>query len=77
MDPVIADKKPMVMELEPGTYHYCACGTSKNQPFCDGSHKGTGLSPKSFEVTEKKKIAICMCRQSANGYQCDGTHASL
>lgn len=40
-EPVIADKKPAVMELEPGTYYWCACGQAKNQPFCDGSHKGS------------------------------------
>ncbi|MCP3685587.1 MAG: CDGSH iron-sulfur domain-containing protein [bacterium] len=28
----IADKKPDV-------YYWCACGESKNQPFCDGAHK--------------------------------------
>jgi CDGSH-type Zn-finger protein len=37
--PVIAQKSPYVEEMEPGTYYWCACGKSKNQPFCDGSHK--------------------------------------
>lgn len=26
-------------DLEPGDYCWCACGRSKNQPFCDGTHK--------------------------------------
>ncbi len=25
-------------------YWWCACGQSADQPFCDGSHKGTGES---------------------------------
>ncbi|MGB3758640.1 MAG: CDGSH iron-sulfur domain-containing protein [Rivularia sp. (in: cyanobacteria)] len=36
--PVIADKKPVVTELEASTYYWCSCGKSKNQSFCDGSH---------------------------------------
>jgi CDGSH-type Zn-finger protein len=38
-DPVIAAKAPALVELEPGTYYWCACGRSANQPFCDGSHR--------------------------------------
>ncbi|MCA1760054.1 MAG: CDGSH iron-sulfur domain-containing protein [Bacteroidales bacterium] len=30
-----------MVTLETGTYHWCACGRSNNQPFCDGSHQGT------------------------------------
>ena len=37
--PVIAAKQPAVLPLEPSTYYRCACGRSKEQPFCDGSHK--------------------------------------
>ena len=36
--PVIADTKPVVLELAPGSYHWCRCGRSKNKPFCDGEH---------------------------------------
>ena len=44
-EPKIAALKPEVLTLEPGTYYWCACGASANQPFCDGSHKGSGLAP--------------------------------
>ena len=37
--PEIAQKGPYVMDMEAGTYYFCACGKSKNQPFCDGSHR--------------------------------------
>jgi len=51
---VIADKKPAVLELEPGTYYWCRCGQSQNKTFGDGSHKGTELTPLAFEVTEQR-----------------------
>ena len=38
-DPVIAQKASYPVELAAGDYWWCACGKSKNQPFCDGAHK--------------------------------------
>ena len=35
--PVIADAKPVVLELEAGNYFWCSCKYSANSPFCDGS----------------------------------------
>ncbi len=75
--PVIADKKPAVMELEPGTYYWCSCGKSKNQSFCDGSHKGSEFTPVAFEVTEKKSVAVCNCKHTSNPPYCDGSHSKL
>jgi CDGSH-type Zn-finger protein len=66
-----------VLDLEPGTYYWCACGKSNNQPFCDGSHKGSGFTPKKIEIEEKKKAALCGCKHSKNGAFCDGTHKKL
>jgi CDGSH-type Zn-finger protein len=75
--PVIAQKKPYVIEEEPGTKFWCACGRSKSQPYCDGSHKGTGITPVKVEITEKKKVAWCGCKHSAKGAFCDGSHRNL
>ncbi|MEC4982661.1 MAG: CDGSH iron-sulfur domain-containing protein [Oscillatoria sp. PMC 1068.18] len=75
--PIIADKKPVVLELEPGTYYWCACGASQKQPFCDGSHQGTDFTPQKFELTEPKKVALCNCKYTKNAPFCDGTHAQI
>lgn len=77
-EPVVFDRKPAVLDLEPGTYWWCACGRSGNQPFCDGAHKGTGLAPVKVEVAETRKVALCNCKHAASGRPfCDGTHKAL
>ena len=75
--PEIAQKGPYALELEPGTYWWCACGKSKSQPFCDGSHKGGDFAPVKFEITEKKKVWLCGCKQSNDMPYCDGAHKKL
>lgn len=76
-EPVIAAKVPAVVELEAGTYYYCRCGRSKNQPFCDGAHQGTDFTPMAFTVEEKRKFAICQCKHTGKAPFCDGTHRRL
>ncbi len=76
-EPTIVDKKPTVLTLEPGTYHWCSCGLSANQPYCNGSHKGTAFKPVAFEVTEAKPVALCLCKHTGNAPFCDGAHAKL
>lgn len=76
-EPKIFDKKPIVMELEPGTYYWCSCGYSAKQPFCDGSHQGTEFTPVAFELTEKKSVALCLCKYTKNIPYCDGSHTRL
>ena len=76
-DPKIAAKQPSVLELDPGTYYWCKCGGSENQPFCDGAHKGTDFTPVEFTLDEKKQVALCQCKHSAGQPYCDGTHKTL
>jgi len=76
--PKVADLKPRSVELKEGEqYHWCACGRSGNQPFCDGSHRGTGITPKGFSAEESGQAYLCMCKQTSNPPYCDGTHAKL
>jgi CDGSH-type Zn-finger protein len=76
--PKIAGKQPIAVDLEKGQKKYfCACGESKGQPFCDGSHKTTSFKPIAFEVQKTGKAYLCHCKQSNNLPYCDGTHNSL
>ena len=78
MEPKIAQKAPYVVELEAGkNYHWCACGQSKNQPFCDGSHRGSEFTPVSFTPEVSGKQYLCGCKHSKNKPFCDGTHRNL
>jgi len=76
--PQIAQKAPYKVELEADkTYVWCACGRSANQPFCDGSHKGSNFTPVKFTANETKTAFLCGCKHSANAPFCDGTHKTL
>ena len=76
-DPIIAQKSPFVQKLEPGSYWWCACGQSKTQPYCDGSHKGSGFAPRKVDFSEAKTVAWCGCKHSKNAPFCDGSHSQL
>jgi CDGSH-type Zn-finger protein len=77
-DPVIAQKAPFPVEVTAGkTYFWCACGRSAKQPFCDGSHKDTGLSPVKWTAETDGKAFFCGCKASDKAPLCDGTHNRL
>lgn len=75
--PTIADNKPMNVQLEPGDHYWCSCGKSSNQPFCDGSHRGTDFTPMKFTVDEAQDAYLCLCKHTKNPPFCDGAHAQL
>ncbi|VAW93217.1 Glutamate synthase [NADPH] large chain [hydrothermal vent metagenome] len=56
-------------------YHFCTCGSSKSQPFCDGSHVGTSFTPRVIvSETDNEEAYLCACKHTGNTPYCDGTH---
>ena len=76
-EPGCPQKVPNVLDLAPADYWWCACGLSKKQPFCDGSHKGGPFTPLKFTVTKAEKLAVCGCKRTKNPPFCDGTHNAI
>jgi CDGSH-type Zn-finger protein len=78
VEPIVAGKAPMGIDVEAGkSYYWCSCGASKNQPFCDGGHKGSGFVPLKYDATTTGKVWFCTCKHSANSPLCDGSHKQL
>ncbi len=75
--PHIAQKEPYTLEMEPGQYWWCSCGRSKKQPFCDGSHKDTGLTPVEVTIEEAGTYYWCGCKHTKTPPFCDGSHRKL
>jgi CDGSH-type Zn-finger protein len=72
---IIADNKPAQVNLLKGQeYHFCTCGKSKSQPFCDGSHAGTPFTPRVIVSEEDGEVWLCACKHTRNTPYCDGTH---
>jgi CDGSH iron-sulfur domain-containing protein 3 len=76
--PEIGGRAPITIDVEAGkTYWWCACGLSKRQPFCDGSHKVTSFTPIEFKPATSEKVWFCACKRSAKKPMCDGSHKRL
>ena len=74
--PVRASDTPFAVEVESDeSYWWCACGKSNNQPFCDGSHKGTEFTPLKYDATESTQVYFCGCKNTGNQPLCDGSHS--
>ena len=77
-EPTIAAKKPIAVEVKEGEdYYWCACGKSKTQPFCDGSHRGTSFTPLKYTADKTETKYFCQCKHTKNKPMCDGSHRNL
>ncbi len=73
--PIASQNEPYAVDVEAGKdYYWCACGRSKTQPYCDGSHEGTGIEPLAFTAEKTEQVHLCGCRRTATPPFCDGSH---
>lgn len=76
--PIIAQKAPYPVDVTEGkSYFWCACGRSANQPYCDGSHKGTDITPVKYTAEKDRTVYFCGCKASTRAPMCDGSHNKL
>jgi len=69
--------KPYIETVKPGKYAWCACGQSKKDPYCDGTHASVegNFSPIIEVVEKEKKVAWCGCKFASSAPHCNGSHA--
>lgn len=79
MQPEIPMRAACPLDLEPGDYLWCACGRSRRQPFCDGSHLGSGFSPLPFTIKPGRVRThwLCGCKHTRHPPFCDASHNRL
>ena len=73
-----SENRPFTVSLEKDQkYFWCSCGLTTDQPFCDGSHKGSGMKSVMFDVDKDMDVQLCGCKQTKNPPYCDGSHLKI
>lgn len=73
--PKRAGDTPIAVELEKDkAYFWCTCGLSDNQPYCNGAHKGSDMTPQKFVAEKDGTHYLCACKATNNSPMCDGSH---
>ncbi len=76
--PKCAQAAPYELLTEEGkSYYWCTCGLSQAQPFCDGTHKGSGMKSLCFVAEKAEQVFLCGCKQTKTPPFCDGSHQEL
>lgn len=76
--PEMPQRAPFKVEVTAGkAYWWCACGRSRSQPFCDGSHKGSGFTPVKHTAESDGPLWFCGCKRTGKEPLCDGTHKTV
>lgn len=70
-------KGPFVASCEPGKYAWCRCEKSARYPYCDGTHRGTEITPLKVVLERATTVVWCACGLSQNAPYCDGSHTRL
>jgi CDGSH-type Zn-finger protein/quercetin dioxygenase-like cupin family protein len=76
--PALARTAPYYVELaRDQVVLWCRCGRSRKQPYCDGSHAGTGILPMRYMADHDEEVLFCGCKRTATPPFCDGAHNAL
>lgn len=71
--PASPRNSPYAVQVEEGReYLWCSCGLSADQPWCDGSHAGSGFEPIAFVAPISGEFYLCGCKRSDNKPYCFG-----
>lgn len=67
---------PFVTRCEAAKYAWCRCQKSTTYPYCDGTHRGSDVSPMKVTFLEPKVVKWCACGRSGAAPFCDGSHVN-